>query len=57
MRSEDIYCPCGKWIGQDYPNTWHEQGYYEGISDYWSEKLQRYCCSPQCLNEAEENEE
>ena len=52
--TEDIYCPCGKWIGVDHPDTHTDPGYFEGVSDFWSDKLGRYCCSPGCLNEFEE---
>ena len=47
----DIYCPCGKWVGRDYPDTEWEPGYYDGVSDYYSEELQRYYCSQDCLDE------
>ena len=59
MRPSSVYCSCGLLIGKDHHDTWHhlygwEPGFYDGIEDYYSERLGRYFCSQECLDEYEE---
>jgi hypothetical protein len=61
MLPSKVYCRCGTYIGKDYPATWGpnggEPGFYDGITEYWSDLLEEYFCSQECLDEYEPEEE